>query len=145
MAFSEDNGVTWQLVATVRDAAKKVLYAFGLTHLSLWKIVEGEEKMTAVAEDYFVLASPQVFQLRQNYPNPFNQGTVIRFNLSKDSAVDLSVFDVLGQKLLVLASGKYPVGSHQIFWNGKGLPSGIYFYSLKTGDRTETRRALILR
>jgi len=73
---------------------------------------------------------PDEYALYQNYPNPFNPTTAISFRLSAVSSVQLSVFDVLGREVAVLAQGKRGAGYYSVQWNASGLPSGIYLYRL---------------
>ncbi len=85
------------------------------------------------------------FTLYQNYPNPFNPTTAISYQLSTSSHVDLIIYNVLGQKVATLVSGKQTAGYHQVNWNASGFPSGLYFYQLKTANLTQTRRMLLIR
>lgn len=93
---------------------------------------------------------PTVFELDQNYPNPFNPTTDIAFALPVQSNVELTVFNVLGQKVATLASGVMPAGKHQITWkstndDGQAVASGVYFYRLTTDKFTDTRKMLLLK
>ncbi len=92
---------------------------------------------------------PTDFALSQNYPNPFNSTTEIRFNNSKASLVELTIYNVLGQAIRRF-EGYYPPGSHIINWDGKntsgtGVASGIYFYRLTAGEYRDTRKMLLLK
>lgn len=77
---------------------------------------------------------PQNFVLSQNYPNPFNPLTTIDYQLPITSEVEISVFNLLGQKIITLVSEKQPPGTYTIEWNAKDLPSGIYPVRLEAGD-----------
>jgi photosystem II stability/assembly factor-like uncharacterized protein len=70
------------------------------------------------------------YELFQNYPNPFNPSTTITFYLSSPGDILLNVFDVSGKKVKVLKEGKEEAGTHSVIFDGKNLPSGIYFYEL---------------
>ena len=83
--------------------------------------------------------------LRQNHPNPFNPTTVIGYQLSTVSEVRLSVFDVLGREVAVLADGSKGPGFHEIQWGASAMASGMYFYRLVAGERVETRRMVLIR
>jgi len=76
------------------------------------------------------IIAPAVFALEQNYPNPFNPSTKIKFSLAADSRVSLTVFDVLGQKVMTLVNGNLSAGSHNISFNASNLNSGVYFYRI---------------
>lgn len=74
------------------------------------------------------------FGLQQNYPNPFNPSTEIRYRLSENSRVEVSIFNLLGQKIATLVAEQQSAGGHRVLWNAEtisGLPSGIYFCRLK--------------
>ena len=93
---------------------------------------------------------PEAFSLAQNYPNPFNSTTAIGFALPRAGAIQLAVFDVLGQQVAVLAEGTYPVGSYTLNWDGangdgRALAAGLYFYRLQTPWGVQTRKLLLLK
>jgi photosystem II stability/assembly factor-like uncharacterized protein len=83
--------------------------------------------------------------LSNAYPNPFNPSTNISFNLPAVSRIRLTVYDVLGREVEVLADGVYSAGRHEAVFNAGGRPSGIFFYRLQAGASTETKRLLLLR
>jgi hypothetical protein len=92
---------------------------------------------------------PVVFELAQNYPNPFNPETVIKYSLAKSGAVDLAVYNLLGQKVRVLVSAIHPAGAHEINWNGRDeagnlLPSGVYVYRLTAAEFTQTKKMILM-
>lgn len=85
------------------------------------------------------------FALKQNYPNPFNPGTRIAFSIPKSSFVSLKVFDILGNEIRTLVSGELHEGSYEVEFIGKDLPSGIYFYSITSGEFTQTRKMNLMK
>ena len=87
----------------------------------------------------------QTVTLGANYPNPFNASTQIRFSLSVPGPLQLSVYDVLGQKVAVLAAGYYSAGEHVTSFHPDRLPSGIYIYRLRAGNETRSRTMLLLK
>ena len=88
---------------------------------------------------------PTELNLEQNYPNPFNPTTTIRYGLPARSHVTLTVFNTLGQQVAVLQNGEKDAGYHEVRFDGMNLPSGVYFYRLKAGSFTETKRLLLVR
>jgi len=94
-------------------------------------------------------------QLLQNYPNPFNPETWIPFRLSKPGTVNISIYSASGQLVRKLDLGHKDVGNYSsrdkaIYWNGKNeageqVTSGIYFYSIKSGDFAATKKMIISR
>ncbi|MBI3006238.1 MAG: PQQ-dependent sugar dehydrogenase [Ignavibacteriales bacterium] len=92
----------------------------------------------------------QSYSLRQNYPNPFNPGTTIEFSLPTAQHTTVTVYDMTGKEILTLANTELSGGVHRIHWDGrdmtgKAMPSGVYFYRLKSGARLETGRMMLLR
>jgi hypothetical protein len=93
---------------------------------------------------------PKLYSLSQNYPNPFNQSTKIEFTLAKSGFVSLTIYDLLGRKVGTLVSGHLPSGHKSILWDGKNdsgkdVASGIYFYKLRIGDFSETKKLVLLK
>jgi len=92
-----------------------------------------------------VEALPQSYELAQNYPNPFNPSTDIRFALPEGGPVSLVVYDMMGRRVKHLVNGTLPAGYHEVSWNAREFPSGVYLYQLTAGDFIETRRMVLLR
>lgn len=88
---------------------------------------------------------PTQYQLFQNYPNPFNPTTTISFSLPTKSFVSLKIFDALGRELSTLVNEELSAGNQTRQWNAENVSSGIYFYQLKAGSFTETKKLLLLR
>ena len=88
---------------------------------------------------------PQKFSLSQNYPNPFNPTTSISYSVSEDGFVRLSVYNVLGQRLVDLVNGEVKSGIHQVSFDAKNLSSGVYYYRLETKSFTSTKKMMLLR
>ncbi len=85
------------------------------------------------------------FQLGQNYPNPFNPSTEIRFSIPETGNVNLTVYNIIGEQVAVLLNGVMEAGSHTINFNAENLLSGIYFYTLKTGNIVEMKKMILLK
>jgi len=84
------------------------------------------------------------YALHQNYPNPFNTHTIINYQLPKTSEVELSVFNLLGQKVAMLVSETQPAGSYEVEWDATGIEGGVYFYKLSTDKGFVQTKKLIL-
>lgn len=90
-------------------------------------------------------AVAQSVQLLQNYPNPFNPQTTIRYRLGQDTRIELSIYNVLGQRVSIVDQGLRTAGLHSISWQGRNLASGVYLLRLRTAGGTEkTRKVLYL-
>jgi hypothetical protein len=88
---------------------------------------------------------PTGFTLEQNYPNPFNPSTTIRYTLPHKSAIQLAIFNTLGQEVAQLVNEEKEAGYHEVKFDGTGLSSGVYFYRIQDGSFTQTRKLLLLR
>ena len=91
---------------------------------------------------------PEKFNLSQNYPNPFNPNTEINFTIPNTSHVELTIFNVLGQKVITLVSDQLNKGSYNVSWDGTNddgstVSSGMYLYQL-TYDNQSLSKKMIL-
>ena len=89
--------------------------------------------------------APTVFSLRQNYPNPFNPSTTIGYTLGRNSMVELTVLNALGQEVARLVAEYQDAGLHTVKFDAGRLASGIYFYRLRAGEFVATRRLTLIR
>ncbi len=101
-------------------------------------------------ETYSGGAMPFGFKLFQNYPNPFNPGTSISFYLVEKSAVDLTIYNLLGEKVKTIVCGDLCAGSHSVTWDGTAesgsvAASGVYFYKLTAGNQSLTKKMTLLK
>jgi hypothetical protein len=94
---------------------------------------ENENNLTNEKESYFDA---------KNYPNPFNPSTTISYTLKENTSIKLTVYDRLGREVKTLVDENKSAGTYTIEFNASGLPSGIYFYRIKTNDRTEVRKMI---
>lgn len=93
---------------------------------------------------------PAQFALNQNYPNPFNPSTTISFSLPEKSNISLEIYNILGRKITALHEGVLPAGTYRYLWDGNSdgygqAASGVYFYRLKAGGFSQTRKMLYLK
>lgn len=90
-------------------------------------------------------------KLLQNYPNPFNPTTTISFSLEKDAKdVELAIYNLKGQKVKTLIKDSFTAGNYSFVWNGdnddnKAVSSGVYFYKLKAGSQTATKKMVLMK
>ena len=88
---------------------------------------------------------PVEYKLYNNYPNPFNPITKIGFQIKDSRFVTLKVFDLLGREVKVLVNEKLSLGIYEVSFDGSNLPSGMYFYTIRSGDFTDTKRMLLIK
>lgn len=106
--------------------------------------------MAMVSSDFWASAKeektvPSVYSLEQNYPNPFNPSTTIDFSLPQKGFVEVNIFDLLGRKVASLVNGEMPAGRNRIKFNAAGLPSGLYIYSMRSGNFSQSRKMMLLK
>ena len=94
--------------------------------------------------------SPHAWKLSHNYPNPFNPATTINYSVRRRAHVDISIYNLLGQKTSTVVNEVKTAGQHIATWDGKdhnGEPvaTGVYFYQIKAGDFTESKKMLLLK
>lgn len=93
---------------------------------------------------------PSTFALDQNYPNPFNPATAIRFTIDRTAEVNFSVYNILGEQVESNDFGLLSPGTYTISWDSNSarrgpLPSGVYFYRLRSGEQLQTRKMVLLK
>ncbi len=88
---------------------------------------------------------PREYALAQNYPNPFNPTTVIQYSLRETNHTRLSVYNIAGQEVARLVDGMQEAGAHTINFDAAGMPSGMYFYRLTSGDFSKTAKMVLLK
>ncbi|MBW7888482.1 MAG: S8 family peptidase [Bacteroidetes bacterium] len=131
----------------INSSARKDVFTGGA-----WSAQWGNGKADAMAALQSVLSVeklsattlPNNFTLAQNYPNPFNPETKINFSIPQSGFVTLEVYSSLGQKVASLVHENLDQGTYSTAFNGRGLASGIYFYTLRAGNYTETKKMLLL-
>ena len=93
---------------------------------------------------------PKTFALYQNYPNPFNPTTTITYDLPHPTRVELSIYNMKGQRIRTLVQGDQEAGTHQIIWDGKNfsgerVASGVYFYIMSTPEFHQVKKCLLMK
>ncbi|MFA4853555.1 MAG: FG-GAP-like repeat-containing protein [Bacteroidales bacterium] len=92
-----------------------------------------------------ITSIPTQNHLLQNFPNPFNPVTIFKFELSNESKVILTIFDIVGRPIEMLINNTLPAGYYSINWDASSIPSGVYFYHLQAGDFQEVKRCLLIK
>jgi len=147
--LTTDNGASWGTVNTgltnlyVYSVAiiGGDLYA-GTMMSGLWKR-SLSDMVTDVEENQ--INQPSNFALSQNFPNPFNPTTTIRYDVPKTGFVKISVYDILGKEIKTLVSEEKNPVSYDVSFKANGLASGIYYYTILTGDFTQSRKMILMK
>jgi flagellar hook assembly protein FlgD len=145
------------LVGLIAFASGLMIFSF----LSPWAKTASDAPKTltpssSISVTVVVVASkskevlPETFSLSQNYPNPFNPETIIKYTLPEDCHVELTLYNVLGQKVETLVDEYQSAGYRMIRWNGRDaegneMSSGLYLYKIKTAKYSETKKMILLR
>jgi hypothetical protein len=116
-------------------------YVYAGTGSGVWRRPLSEI-VTSVEEE---TNQPTDFILSQNYPNPFNPSTKIKYSVPQSSNVVIKVFDVLGNEIETLVKEEKSVGTYELTWSASSLPSGVYFYQLKSGPFVETKKMVLMK
>ena len=84
------------------------------------------------------------FNLQQNYPNPFNPVTMINYQLPMTNVVELSIYNLPGQRVATLVSERKNAGFHQVEWHAGRMASGVYYYMIRAGEFQDVRKMILL-
>lgn len=116
------------------------------------KLMDANQKLNTIEQQILEkpIALPNDFNLAQNYPNPFNPETTIKYALPKSVQVELTIYNILGQKVKTLINEEQKAGFKRITWNGTNdyglkVASGIYIYRLKAGDFVHQMKMVFLK
>ena len=109
------------------------------------RLVRGGNVTTDVHHDGFGSEIiPENFVLNQNYPNPFNPKTIISFSIPYSERVTLKIYNICGEKITTSIDEYLSAGSYRYQWQAVDQPSGVYFYTLKAGSYSETKKMIFL-
>jgi len=163
--ITNDNGITWTKLNVLSPLAEQSTFTQVVNQLDAYKgqtiqirwryKTDGGQSAYGVGLDEIVVCYPFVgisnesmpasFNLLQNYPNPFNPTTTISFNLLNETVVKLTIYNQIGEEVTVLANKKMAPGMNNICFDGRSLNSGVYFYTLQTGDNRQTCKMLLIK
>jgi hypothetical protein len=126
-------------------------------HRIVWTVIARDPDFTVSANRSYTLilqqlsvpgvdeTMPTVFYMAPNYPNPFNSGTTVKFGLPQPADVEVSVWDMHGRQVAVLANGKHSPGRYEAFWDAAGQTSGIYIIRMSAGSFRALQKAILVR
>jgi acyl-CoA thioesterase FadM len=115
-------------------------YIYRLTQIDY----DGTRNIAGSAE-VEITSLPVSYGLDQNYPNPFNPSTTIKYHIAEAGHVALKVYDLIGNEIASLVNKEQNAGSYQTVWNADNHSSGVYFYTLQTGNFTRTKKLMLLK
>ncbi len=120
------------------------LYCHG-NQSSFWDnfLVENLDYISAMMPSFQSL-TVKTYALDQNYPNPFNSTTIINYQLADLNYVELSIYNLLGQRVETLVSKQQPAGKYRIKWDAGNFAAGVYFYKIEAGNFRQVRKMILL-
>ena len=124
------------------------VYRDGIQHVSLGDSVMQSKFVEATTGLNGIVNQNQLakeYRLEQNYPNPFNPTTNIKFSIPKDGQTSLKFYDILGNEIATYLDEFVKAGVYNAEFDASNLASGIYFYTLKSGSFTETKRMMLIK
>ena len=145
--FSSNNGTNWNYTG-LKKMGINFLSAVGDTVYAVTFIDGIFGFTTASKPTSFPFQEPTsaaVYELYQNYPNPFNPVTTIQFTLQDAGIATLKVFDILGREVTTLLNEERTAGIHSIPFDASSLSSGVYFYTLKSGNYSASKKLLLMK
>ncbi len=99
----------------------------------------------SINDEYAAGGHIREFRLFQNYPNPFNPTTTIQYDLPQRSDVQITIYDLLGREVTSLMSETQEAGFKTVHWDARNVPSGMYFYQIRSGDFVQTKKMVVLK
>jgi hypothetical protein len=113
---------------------------------NIWSVM-GEHTLVNIVLDVAteLPGTPTSFELAQNYPNPFNPATAIRFSIPESGLVTLKVYNVMGEEVATLLNEYKTSGNYEFNFDASRLTSGVYFYSITTGNFISTKKMILMK
>lgn len=116
------------------------------------KLKQLSDSAKALCQNGFVIGINQIaneiptdYKLYQNYPNPFNPVTKIKFSIPIPEFVTIKIYDALGREVSTLVNDRVIAGVYSVDWDGAAYPSGVYFYSINSGNFIQTRKMVLIK
>ena len=133
----------WYTLSCKKESMTKLIYLADKLEQNIWN-------SPFTAKGIETNAMPEDFQLLQNYPNPFNPQTEIAYSIPEDSYVELTIYNIIGQKVKVLVDRYQRAGTRSVIWDGcdqsgEKVSSGIYLYKLQAGELIQTKKMNLLK
>ena len=160
--FNNDGDINWQKTFSSNDVSEETYdwagEAIDLTNDggAIIAIDNGQfgflrlNNIQNILFNEFEIETPMFFRISNNYPNPFNPITNLKYELSNDSFVNLTVYDIMGNEIRNLVNASQSSGHKSIQWDatnniGETMPSGFYIYKIQVNDLFETKKMVLLK
>ncbi len=148
MMYTLDTGATWIEIPTLNNhSIYEIVFTDTLTGYGVGMngaIIKYKYPITTPYIDE-IKSSPFDFNLAQNYPNPFNSSTTINYTIPFSAHVEMTIFDLLGNRITLLEDSYKEIGTYSINWIAENKPGGIYYYQIRAGNWIETKKMILLK
>jgi len=141
VGFVEGNGTTTetQNYSFIDENLLAGIHSYRLKQVDF----DGTSELSDVIE--VEVSAPIDYSLSQNYPNPFNPTTTINYSIPEDGHVTLKIYDVLGNEVANLVDEQKQSGTFDVQFNASALSSGVYYYQIKAGEFTSTKKLVLMK
>ena len=142
-----DEDFTWNHLEHISN--RKDIWYVGFGHLYLYRLLSNSDHSANLHATNFT-PSPLIINLHKNYPNPFNPKTTISYSLVQDTFINLTIYDLKGNKVKTLVNGMERSGNRYIQWDatnqqGHSVPTGTYLYKIETTNFSKTKKMVLLK
>jgi len=147
-AFLNIMGIPYDNLKIIEDTTEfQILMEYSSARDTIIPLVEGRifSKSSTTDVKHNIDVIPDGCKLYQNYPNPFNPETYIKFSIPAKQKVKISIYDITGKLVQILADTDFSAGEHSITWKAQNLSSGVYLYKLDTQNKSYLRKMVLLK
>ncbi|HRJ85973.1 MAG: PKD domain-containing protein [Ignavibacteria bacterium] len=161
-SYTSDNNGTDSIITFRKSFLDSLASSIGYTGDSLrctWRVAATNGLDTTLAASAFIITIkrstigitqigstvPGSYKLYNNYPNPFNPKTIINFDVPKEGNITIKVYNSIGEVVAVIADNNFRPGKYQVDFDGSNLASGIYFYSLQSGNFRQVNKMVLVK
>jgi Zn-dependent metalloprotease len=140
---SSDGGSTWITLGTSQSQSRTMVYSNFIMRCNVYDntlVTNGSGSLTV----YYSNGGADVF-ITQNYPNPFNPTTTLSYQIPTNGHVTIKIFDIIGREVTTLVDEFKPSGHYSVQFDASHLASGIYFYSIKSGDYNVVKKMSLIK
>lgn len=145
ITWSSPKSITFSYTAPVATGSDTLFATVDRGHSGAWNWAPNKGIVVKLATGIENNEIPVKFYLSQNFPNPFNPVTKISYGVAKSANVSIKIYNLLGKEMVTLVNEYQQAGNYFVNFNSANLATGVYFYKIKAGDFTETRKMTVIR
>tara|TARA_B100001057_G_scaffold204765_1_gene205447 strand:- start:1063 stop:2475 length:1413 start_codon:yes stop_codon:yes gene_type:complete len=143
-----DENFTWEHLEYISN--RKDIWYVGFGHLYLYRFISSSDQVVNLNITENIYPKISNIKLHQNYPNPFNPTTSLRYDLSNDGFVNITIYDMMGRIVKTIVNGSQTAGYKSIKWNANNnnnepVSAGIYLCTISAGELRQTKKMILLK